>query len=81
MEPKLPDLPGQMAGVGLAEIFGVPGQQANKEVHPAEVTITQLGQPGPHLGLDLNLIQPRHASDAICIRCYSQRAGQVPEAM
>jgi hypothetical protein len=81
MEPQLPDLASQMAGLGLAEIFGVPGEQANQEVHPAEVTVTQLRQPGSHLGLDLDLIQPGHASDAICICCYSQEPRQVPEAM
>ena len=33
----------EMAGIRLCEIFGTP----DVEVHPAEVTITQPGQPGP----------------------------------
>ena len=70
-----------MTGVGLTEISGVLGEQANQEVDPAEVTITQLGEPGPDFGLDLDLIQPGHASDAICICCYDQQLGQAPKAM
>jgi hypothetical protein len=27
-----------MAGIGLTKVFGMPGQQANEEVDPAEVT-------------------------------------------
>ncbi len=45
-----------MAGVGLAEIFGVLGEQADEEVDPAEVAVGQPGQPGPDFGLDLNLV-------------------------
>ena len=48
------------------------GEQADKEVDPAEVASGQAGQPGPDFRLDLDLIQPCHASDAICICCYSQ---------
>jgi len=39
-----------VAGIGLAEIFRVLGQQANEEVNPAEVTVGQPGQPRPNLG-------------------------------
>jgi hypothetical protein len=38
-----------MTGVRLAEIFGVLGEQADKEIDPAEVTVGQSGQPGPDL--------------------------------
>jgi hypothetical protein len=55
-----------MAGIGLAEICRVLGQQANEEVNPAEVTVSQPGQPGPDLGLQLHLVQAGHTSDAIC---------------
>ena len=63
-----------MTGVRLAEIFGVLGEQADEEVDPAEVTVGQSGQPGPDLGLDLDLIEAGHASDAICICCYMKAA-------
>ncbi len=59
-----------MTGVRLAEIFGMLGKQADEEIDPAEVTVGQSGKPGPDLGLDLDLIEPGHASDAICICCY-----------
>jgi hypothetical protein len=61
-----------MAGIGLAEIFRVLGQQANEEVNPAEVTVGQPGEPRPNLGFKLHLIEACHASDAIYILCYSQ---------
>jgi hypothetical protein len=80
MEPQLPDFACQVAGVGLAEIFGALGEQADQKVHPAEVMITQLAQPGSHFGLDPDFIEPGHASDDICICCYSPDLGQVPEA-
>jgi hypothetical protein len=60
-----------MAGVRLAEIFGVLSKQADEEAGAAEIAVAQPGQPGPHFGLDLDLIQASHASDAICIACYS----------
>lgn len=72
MEPQFPDLPAQVAGVRLAEILGVLSKQADEEVVAAEVAVAQPGQLGPHFRFDLNLVQPRHASDAICIACYSQ---------
>jgi hypothetical protein len=56
-----------VSGVGLAEVLGVLGEQADKEVDAAEVAVGQAGQPGPDFRLDLDLIQPCHASDAICI--------------
>ena len=56
-----------MAGIGLAEILGLLGEQADVEVDPAEVTVAQPGQPGTDFRLDLDPVQPRHASDAICI--------------
>jgi len=62
-----------VTSIGLAEIVGVLGEQADEEVDPAEVAVGQPGQPGPDFGFDLHLIQPCHASDAICIRCYSQK--------
>jgi hypothetical protein len=58
MEPQLSDLPAQVTGVGLAEVFGVLSEQADEEVDPAEVAVGQTGQPGPDFGFDLNLIQP-----------------------
>jgi hypothetical protein len=72
VEPEFPDLPAEVSGVGLAEVLGVLGEQADEEVDPAEVAAGQAGQPGPDFRLDLDLIQPCHASDAICICCYSQ---------
>ena len=81
MEPQFPDLPAQVARVRLAEIFGVLSKQANEEVDAAEVAVAQTGQSGPHFRFDLNLVQTCHASDAICIACYSQAGRQVPEAM
>jgi hypothetical protein len=36
VEPHFPDLPAEVAGVRLAEIFGVFGQQADEEVGPAD---------------------------------------------
>jgi hypothetical protein len=72
VEPQFPDLPAEVSGVGLAEILGVLGEQADEEVDPAEVAVGQAGQPGPDFRLDLDLIQPYHASGAICICCYSQ---------
>ena len=74
MKPELPDFPAEVAGVRLAEIFGALGEQADQEVDPAEVTVGQTGQLGPDFGLDLHLVQLGHASDAICIHCYSQGA-------
>lgn len=56
-------------------------KQADEEVNAAEIAVAQPGQPRPDLGLDLNLIQACHASNAICIACYSQACGQVPETM
>ena len=72
VEPQFPDLPAEVSGGGLAEVLGVLGEQAGEEVDPAEVAVGQAGQPGPDFSLDLDLIQPCHASDAICICCYSQ---------
>jgi hypothetical protein len=46
-----------VAGVRLAEIFGVLSKQSDEEVDAAEVAVAQPGQPGPHFGLDLNLVQ------------------------
>jgi hypothetical protein len=68
-----------MAGIGLAEIFRVLGQQASEEVNPAEVTVGQPGQPRPNLGFQLHLIEVCHAFDAICILCYSQPRPSEPE--
>jgi hypothetical protein len=70
-----------VAGVRLAEIPGVLSEQADEEVDAAEVAVTQPGQPGPHFWFDLDLVQTCHASDAICIACYSQACSQLPEAV
>jgi hypothetical protein len=74
-------LPAQVAGVRFAEVFGVLSKQADEEVDAAEVAVAQPGQPGPHFRFDLDLVQTCHASNAICIGCYSQAGSQVPEAM
>ena len=58
MEPQFPDFPAKVTGIGLAEVFGVLGEQADEEVNPAEVAVGQAGQPGPDFGFDLNLVQP-----------------------
>jgi hypothetical protein len=39
VEPQFPDLATKMTGVRLAEIFGMLGEQADKEIDPAEVTV------------------------------------------
>jgi hypothetical protein len=56
VEAKLTDLPAEVASVRFAEILSTLGKQPDMEVHPAEVTIAQPGQPGPDFGLDLNRI-------------------------
>jgi hypothetical protein len=56
-----------VAAVGLAECLGVFGQQPDQEIDPAEVTAGEALQPCPYLRLDLDLVQARHAPDAICI--------------
>jgi hypothetical protein len=72
VESQFPDLPAEVTGIWLAEVLGALGEQADEEVHAAEVTVIESGQPGADLGLDLHPVQPAHASHAICIRCYSQ---------
>jgi hypothetical protein len=57
MKPQFPDLSAKVTGVGLAEVLGVLGEQADEEVDPAEVTVGQAGQPRPDLRLDLDLIE------------------------
>jgi len=34
-----------VTGIGLIEVFRVLSEQANEEVHPAEVPVAQPGQP------------------------------------
>ena len=53
------------------------GAQGDKEVDPAEVAVGQAGQPGPDFRLDLDLIQPCHASAAIA----KAARYHVPEAL
>ena len=70
VEPQFPDFPAQVAGIGLAEILGLLGEQADVEVDPAEVTVAQPGQPGTDFRLDLDPVQPAmhpmlYASDAM----------------
>ena len=54
MEPQFPDLPAEVPGVGLADVLGVLGEQADEEIDPAEVAVGQAGEPGPDLRLDLD---------------------------
>jgi hypothetical protein len=54
-------------------------EQADEEVDAAEVAVAQSGQPGPHFRIDLDLVQPCHAFNAIYIACYSQ-AVESPES-
>ena len=68
MEPQLADLALEVAGVWLAECFGTLGAQADKEVDPAEIPIREAFQPGPHLRLDLDLLQVSHAVDDLTLR-------------
>lgn len=56
----------------VAESLGPLGEQADKEVNPTEVAVTEAVQPEPDLWLDLDLVQIGHASDDICISCYGQ---------
>jgi len=65
MEPQLADLPAQVPGVGFTEIFGLLGEQTDKEVGPAEVAVAQSLQPGPNFGFRS---PPRRAGP--CITCY-----------
>jgi hypothetical protein len=44
VESQFPDLPAQVTGVRLAEIFGVLSKQADEEVDAAEVAVAQPGQ-------------------------------------
>jgi hypothetical protein len=67
VEPQFPDLPAEVPAVGLAEVLGVFGEQADEEVDPAEVAVGQAGQPGSDFRLDLDLIQ-----SLSCICCYRQ---------
>jgi DNA primase len=67
VEPQFPDSPAKVTGIGLTEVLGLLGEQADVEVDPAEVTVAQCGQPGTNFRLDLDPIQSSHASDAICI--------------
>jgi hypothetical protein len=41
VESRFADLPVEVAGVGLAECFGVFGEQADEEVDAAEVAVRQ----------------------------------------
>jgi hypothetical protein len=75
VEPQFPDLAAEVAGVWLAEVRSVFGKQADEEVDRAEIAVCQILQPGPYFGLDLCSVQAIHASDAICISCYSQARG------
>jgi hypothetical protein len=75
VEPQLPDLAAQVTGIRLAEVLGMLGKQADEEIDPAEIPVGQVLQPGPDFGLDLHFVQASHASDAICISCYSQDRG------
>ncbi len=76
MEPQLPNLPAEVAGVRLTECLGVLGEQADEEVDSTKVAVSKAFQPRPHLGLNLNLVQIAHASDAICISRYRQAGSQ-----
>jgi hypothetical protein len=57
-----------VTGVGLAKDFGLLGEQADEEVGAAEVPVAEPFEPGPHLRLDFNRVDARHASHGICIR-------------
>jgi hypothetical protein len=76
-----------VAGVGLTQVLGSLGEQADMEVHPAEVTIAQPGQPGSDLRLDLRTGQPCIESYmhpmlyASCVAGTAETFRQVPEAM
>ncbi len=59
-----------MPAVRLAQVFRPFGEQADKEVEPAEVPVAHCRQPGPDLGLDLDRVQTAmhrmvYASNAI----------------
>jgi len=67
MEPELADLPAEVAGIWLAESVGLLGEQADQEVGTAEVPVAEALQLGTDLGLDLDCVQPCHASHGIYI--------------
>lgn len=81
MEPQLPDLASQVAGVGLAEIFGVPGEQANQEVDPAEVTVTQLGSQDRTSGSISISYSPAMHLMLYAFAAMGQQLSRVPAAM
>ena len=81
MESQFPDLPAQVAGVRLAEIFRMLSKQADEEVDAAEVAMAQPGQPRPTSGsistsYRLDMHPMLYASLAI-----ANLAAQIPEAI
>jgi hypothetical protein len=50
VEPQLPDLAAKVTGIWLAEVGSVPGEQADEEIDPAEISVGQVLQPGPDFG-------------------------------
>jgi hypothetical protein len=78
VEPQLADLPGEVTGVRLVECLGTLGEQPDKEVDPAKVSVSETFQPGPHFWLDLDLVQIGYAPDGICISRYGQADGHAP---
>jgi len=51
VKPQLTYLPTEVTGVRLAEGIGLLGEQADKEVSAAEVSVAEALEPGPRLGL------------------------------
>jgi hypothetical protein len=86
VEPQLADFPAEVAGVGLAESFGLLGEQADEEGGAAEVPVAEVLEPVPDLRLDLDRVQPLpciswYMHPMLWARAARFLAGYVPEAM
>ena len=70
-----------MTGVGLTEISGVLGEQANQEVDPAEVTSLSWASQDRTSGSISTSDNPVMHRMVYAFAAMTQQLGQVPEAM
>jgi hypothetical protein len=77
VEPQLPQLPGQLAGVGLAQQHAAFFQQVQMEHRLRPPLVIQPLQPVPDFGFEFRLA-PGHTSDDIAWRgCGARRATRI----